>query len=144
MLGTREPGFGVNNFGGPLVYNESQSIAMQLVMVLLNRPGYMPSMPRMGMNIQEMLHSFYDEISEIALKAELEYQCPKFSQYVSDGVFSCQKIIINGQPGLLIAIPVTIESVSYRLVFNFRNTPEGEVVYDFYYDNNDDSAMYYQ
>lgn len=138
----REPEFGVNNFGKAKLQTETESMGKTLFMILMNKPGFMPSIPLCGMDVHSMLYSFYDEIDTNALLIEIGKQCPALSTYIANNTLQCKKMIINERPALVFVMLYTIEGVSNRLIFTFRSTPEGEVVYDYHFNDNDDSESY--
>ena len=51
-------------------------------------------------------------------------------------------MVINERPMLVFGMEYTINKVSNRLIFTFRTTPEGEVVYDYHFNDDDDSELY--
>ena len=138
----REPVFGVDNFGNAKLQTVTQSIAMALFTVLMNKPGFLPSLPTAGMDIHTMLYSFYDEIDTDSILNEIGRQCPAFQDYIANNTLQCKKMVINEQPTLVFGMKYTINRVSNRLIFTFRATPEGEVVYDYHFNDNDDSELY--
>lgn len=138
----REPVFGVNSFAKPKLLTVTQSMGMALYTVLMNRPGFLPSMPNCGMDIHTMLYSFFDEIDTDSLLTEIGNQCPALQDYITNNTLQCKKTVINEQPALVFGMSYTVEGVTNRLVFTFRTTPEGEVIYDYYFNENDDSELY--
>ena len=138
----KEPVFGVNNFGKAKLQTETESIAKALFVVLMNKPGFMPSMPLCGMDIRSMLYSYYDQIDPDNLLIEIANQCPALQTYISNKTLQCKKMIINQRPALVFGMQYTVNGVSNRLIFTFRSTPEGEVVYDYHFNENDDSELY--
>ena len=138
----KEPVFGVNNFGKAKLQTETESIAKALFVVLMNKPGFMPSMPLCGMDIRSMLYSYYDQIDPDNLLKEIANQCPALQTYISNKTLQCKKMIINQRPALVFGMQYTVNGVSNRLIFTFRTTPEGEVVYDYHFNENDDSELY--
>lgn len=138
----REPVFGVNNFGKPKLQTVTQSIGMALFTILMNKPGFLPSMPKCGMDIHTMLYSFYDEIDTDTLLIEIGNQCPALRDYITNNTLQCRKMVINERPSLVFVMAYTIEGVTNRLVFTFKSTPEGEVVYDYHFNEDDDSESY--
>ena len=138
----KEPVFGVNNFGKAKLQTETESIAKALFVVLMNKPGFMPSIPLCGMDIRSMLYSYYDQIDPDNLLIEIANQCPALQTYISNKTLQCKKMIINQRPALVFGMQYTVNGVSNRLIFTFRTTPEGEVVYDYHFNENDDSELY--
>ena len=138
----REPVFGVDNFGKAKLQTVTESIGMALYTVLMNKPGFLPSLPTAGMDIYTMLYSFYDAIDTKSILYEIGRQCPAFEDYIANNKLQCKKMVINEQPMLVFGMQYTINKVSNRLIFTFRTTPEGEVVYDYHFNDDDDSELY--
>ena len=57
-----EPAFGLDSFGKPLVYEDWQAVARSIIIVLLGKPGFYPSIPQLGMHIQDLLYERLDDI----------------------------------------------------------------------------------
>ena len=64
-----DPQFGLNSFNQAKYSNETETISHAVLNLLFGKPGFFPSMPRLGINIQDTLYMFWDEISPIEIKA---------------------------------------------------------------------------
>ena len=64
----RDVGFGLNDFQEMQVYSEGESIARYLSNILLMRPGNLPGLPHIGLNIRELLYCNMGEIDSQDLK----------------------------------------------------------------------------
>ena len=51
----RDVGFGLNDFQEMQVYSEGESIARYLSNILLMRPGNLPGLPHIGLNIKDFV-----------------------------------------------------------------------------------------
>lgn len=115
-----DPAFGLNDFGKPKMYSETQTLANNILTVLFGKPGSFPSMPELGMNIQNTLYNHYDDFDEESVKSELTDQCSYFSDVISSGEFDIIKSSTTDKDGLekpliLFIIPTVIKDVSNRL-----------------------------
>ncbi len=60
-MGRIDQSFGVDAFNRAKYKNETETIATAILNLLFAKPGYFPSMPDLGINIQNILYSFWDE-----------------------------------------------------------------------------------
>lgn len=131
-----DPAFGVNNFGKPKMYNETQTVANTILSILFGKPGSIPSMPELGMYIQGQLFNFFDDINADALKNQLAEQCGYLDVYIQSEEFDIIKETIEhpvtGEKSdiLLIVLPTQIEDVSKRFVIGMEKRGDS-VVYNF-------------
>ena len=124
-----DPAFGKNSFNKPKFYNESQTIANNIMTILLGRPGFYPSMPELGMDIRNLLYKPLDEINPDAIKAKLVQQCSQFMTAVRNGTFDVQIIAYKNRPMIIFIIPVTVDRTDKRLAIGVTTNQEGHVMY---------------
>lgn len=96
--------FELNEFGQPRIRSEIEMIKDVLLFVLFAKPGQYPSLPMIGIDIQSMLYSFYDEINCADLQNQIIEQCAALGTFFSDGTIAIRKTIYRGHPSLLINI----------------------------------------
>jgi hypothetical protein len=103
-----EPAFGLDNFGKPLVYEDWEAIAKAILIVLFGRPGFYPSIPQLGIHIQDYTYKRMDEIDVDVLKAQIAYQLPFISALLdsNDLQISKTRMIGTNDQALLIAVPM--------------------------------------
>lgn len=133
-----EPSFGVDTFNEAKFKNETQTVATDILALLFGKPGYFPSMPELGINIQETLYMFWDELDETALKAQIAAQCEEFSEYIDDGSLDVIKSSYNDQPLLLIVIPVQIQYTKENLAIGVTTDENGNIIYNYVYQENEE------
>lgn len=131
MAKLREPLFGVNNFNEPKIITGNNVLAMTILLILFGKPGCYPSLPSLGMNIQQYLYSMYDEINVDAIKAILVTQCSMLSNAINSDVIEVFKTINNGNPLLVIKIPIVSSSDSDTLVLGVTTNDNDSVVYNY-------------
>ena len=131
-----DPAFGINNFGKPKMYNETQTVANNILAMLFGKPGSIPSMPELGLYIQGQLFEFFDDINTDSLKNSLVEQCRYFDTYVQSEEFDIIKNTItnpvNGETSdiLLIILPTQIQNTSKHFAIGMQKKGDG-VVYNF-------------
>ncbi len=125
-----EPVFGLNNFKKPKYLNESETIENNILALLFGRPGYFPSMPDLGMNIPEMMYSFWDEINVESIKANIIVQCSAFGEFVINGSLDIIKSTYNNQPLLLISLPIVTKNKENVLNIGITLNKNGNIAYN--------------
>lgn len=127
----REPAFGLDNFGKPKVLKNTEAFATTVLMILFGKPGFLPSLPDVGMSIQQYSNTFFDEIDTDSLKAQLVYQCSLVSEYIDASSLDIRKVM-NGDEGvLLFVIPMEQYIPNNNLVIGIQTNIEGGVTYNF-------------
>jgi hypothetical protein len=96
--------FELNEFKEPKLSSEIEVVKNALLTILFSKPGQYPSLPTIGLDIQNMLYSFYDEIDVDKLKQQILDQCSALGAYFSDGSIGIKKMIYQNKPSLLIYI----------------------------------------
>lgn len=96
--------FEMNEFGQPRIRSEIELIKDVVLYVLFSKPGQYPSLPHIGMDIQSLLYSFYDEIDEDDLKDQMITQCNALGVHFDQGTINFKKVKYRKQPSLLIHI----------------------------------------
>ena len=129
-----EPSFGINSFNRAKYKNESETIANAFLNLLFGKPGYFPSMPNLGLDIQSKLYSFWDELDTDVLKASIVSQCTAFKEYINDNSLDIIKSSYNNQPLLLIVIPIEIDMSKSNLVIGITIDGSNSIVYNYQFD----------
>lgn len=117
--------FELNEFNNPRIRSEIETVKNIILTILFMKPGQYPSLPQIGIDIESMLYSFYDEINTEDLKQKIIVQCEALGVFFNKGNIGILKTKYKGQPALLIHI-------------------EGEEIYPSGYkkDNNRDTKKY--
>ena len=114
--------FELDEFSKPKVCSESETIKNALMFILFSKPGQYPSIPFLGLNIQEMLYSYYDEFTETELEEKLITQCNALGPYFQSGDVAVKKMMYRNMPSLIIHVSTTMGDVSVaKHVENYRN-----------------------
>lgn len=130
-----DPTFGVNSFNQAKYRNETETIANSILNLLFGKPGFFPSMPNLGMNLQEILYSFWDEISTDRIKAEISAQCMVFKEYISNGSLDVIKSSYMDKPLLLVTIPVQIKNAPEALTVGVTQDSNGNTIYNYVFNS---------
>lgn len=96
--------FELNEFNEPRIRSEVETIKDVLLFVLFSKPGMYPSLPQIGLNINDLLYSFYDELDVDSLKSKITEQCSMLGSYISSGNIQIQKTRYRNQPSLIIQV----------------------------------------
>lgn len=98
--------FELDQFGKPKLCSEAESVKNALMFILFSKPGNYPSIPKLGLDIRQLLYSYYDEIDEQDLETRLTDQCAALSEYFQTGSLAVRKLIYRKMPSLIIYIRV--------------------------------------
>lgn len=126
-----EPVFGVNDFNEPKVLKDYDAIAVSVLLILFGKPGCYPSIPQLGMNIQQYLYSFYDELDVDSIRASLVYQCTLLSSTIDSNNIVVSKQIVDDNPLLIIQIPINYRRDQNQLVIGVTTNSNGSVSYNY-------------
>ena len=106
----REPVFDLDDFKRPKLLEQWHGMVFVILVVLFGKPGFYPSIPELGMNIQQYRNKLMDSIDEEALKANLVYQCSKLKDDLLNDGLEVTKHYIQNQGAIMISIPIIKES----------------------------------
>lgn len=115
----------LNEFGQPRIRSEIELIVDIVLFVLFAKPGNYPSIPWIGLDINTMLYSFYDEIDENDLKTKIIQQCNALGVFFDNDIINIKKTMYKKQPSLFIHIN---GKASYPDGY-MKNTENGEETY---------------
>ena len=127
------PTMGVNAFGKPKVLSDMESIVNDLMMILLGKPGFYPSIPTLGMNISQYLYQFDDTISIEDIKTKLSQQCNDFSELIDSEDIEIVMEEYNGRVIMIFVLPM-IDDVSgdtETLTMAVTTNDAGLIVYNY-------------
>ena len=96
--------FELDPFGNPRVVSEIEMMKNIVMFVLFSKPGQYPSLPDIGLDIESMLYSFFDEIDTAGLRNQIVSQCNALGWYFERGNINIRKVRYRGKPSLMIHI----------------------------------------
>lgn len=116
-----EVDFGLDDFGSQKILSPKESVAQLLFNLLFMRPGQMPSMPNIGINIKKYLYQFEEDLDVNSLRAEISQQCSEIMPYLNTSNMALTVQEYQGHPLLLLVLPITIDDESSTLIAGFQN-----------------------
>ena len=126
-----DPTFATNDFSVVKYLNQSETIAMNILTILFGKPGFYPTLPTLGMNIQSLLYNFNDEINISAIKTKLVSQCAAFYDAVREETFDMRFVNKSGQEYLLIILPVITVSKKNVLTIGITLSNDKSAIYNY-------------
>ena len=130
-LEQQNPSFALNDFDEVKLYTSDESIVRDLLLLLFGKPGFYPSQPTLGMNIQQYLYQFEDSIDTAAIKVDLEMQWSEFLLLVESGDIDVQVDNWNGRPLLVFILPTIHNTSDAQLVLGVTVLENGEMQFNF-------------
>ena len=134
-LEQQNPSFALNDFDEVKLYTSDESIVRDLLLLLFGKPGFYPSQPTLGMNIQQYLYQFEDSIDTAAIKVDLAMQCSEFLPLVESGDIDVQVDKWNGRPLLVFILPTIHNTSDAQLVLGVSVLENGEMQVNFVIDD---------
>ena len=127
------PVFGINSFNKPKKMSPKESYIMDIMMLLFGKPGFYPSIPRLGINISKFLYQFDDEIDVDFIKTELITQCEDLSIVVDTNDFEIVQTEYEGNLMLVLVMPVINDKEDERhlLTIGITTNENKEIVFNF-------------
>lgn len=125
------PTFGTNDFHRPKFLSKKESYVVDVLMILFGKPGFYPSMPSLGMNIQRLLYMFEDDINTESLKIELEDQCSEFADEIDSGNLDIVTVTHKGRLMLIFILPIINDTNEIQLSLGVTTNAKGEIIYNF-------------
>lgn len=96
--------FEMNEFNQPKLKSEIELVKDVILYILFSKPGQYPSLPDIGLDIQSILYSFFDELDAEDLKAKLRDQCEALGVFLNNGSIEIKKTRYKDRPSLIIGI----------------------------------------
>lgn len=107
----RDVGLIKDDFQKSTIYNRHQSLVNYILNILLMKPGNLPTMPEMGVNITKYIKNNMSEILDPAqLQGLIASNCKDMLPFIDESrIFVANDIIHNGRSYLIISIPLMEE-----------------------------------
>ena len=136
----RDVGLDKDNFQKSKIFNETDSLINYILNILLMRPGNMPSMPELGVNIgQYVQSSMQSKLDTELLKGLITSSCEDLLPYLtSDDLFVGIAQDEYGKDVLLIKIPLVVDYDSQKqkdIYYAFYRNELNELEFSFLMDN---------
>lgn len=129
----KEIDFGINNIGKANVKTEVKSIADDILHLLVMRPGDIPNMPHLGIDIETYLYELGENIRANDLKDILYNQCNELFGVLALGdVKIFDQTLNDGSSVLVIYIPIIIDNVQEdAAIYAFNKTKDMEISFKY-------------
>ena len=136
----RDIGFDKDNFQKSRIFNETDSLINYILNILLMRPGNMPSMPEIGVNIGQYIQpSMQKKLDTEFIKGLIVSNCDAILPYLvsEELIVSIVRDSLN-RDVLLIKIPLVVENeakVEKDVYYAFYRNELNELEFNFLVDD---------
>lgn len=135
-----ELNFGIDAFGKQATMTQAESIAQMLVNLFLMRPGQLPSLPHIGINIRQYMYKFEDELDVTYIKNQISSQCPDLMQYIDLPNMQLILVPYKNDSILYLFVPLTLavaENTAISIGFK-KSSTNNEITFNYKINNNID------
>lgn len=126
-----DPTFSINDYNEPKMLSGKETYVNNIMMLLFGKPGFYPSIPSIGMDIQQYLYRFEDEINTEDIKSKLSVQCRDFLPEIQNGEFDVVLTTYNDRVLLIFKLPIIDDTNNGDLVLGVTTNTAGEMIYNF-------------
>ena len=127
----REVGFGPDAFENPTTHDALKSLGLLIYRIFVMKPGTLPSMPNIGIDIRKYMYRPEGSINKDELRNKIFANCADLLYFMGVGDILIDEVPVNGQLTLVVAIMATISQEEYALLIALRKGLENEVTYSF-------------
>lgn len=133
-----DPTFTINDYNKPKMLSTLETYVNNILILLFGKPGFYPSIPSIGLNIQQYLYKFEDDINPEEIKNQLVSQCKDFLPEVNNGDFDVITTVYNDRTLLIFKLPVITDTKAYAVAIGVTTNVKGEIIYNFVESNESD------
>lgn len=136
----RDVGLGKDNFQKSTIFNETDSLVNYILNILLMRPGNMPSMPEIGVNIGQYIQpNMQKELDSELIKGLIVNNCEDLLPYLT-----ADEIVVTitrdgyGRDVLIIKLPILLDEgskVEQDIYYAFYRNELNELEFNFLIDD---------
>lgn len=130
-MGYVDPTFSLNNFNRPKVLSKMETYVNNFLMLLFGKPGFYPSIPEIGMDIEQYLYQFEDDINTDEIKTKLVKQCEEFLPEIQSGTFNVLKSTYKNNTLLVFVMPIIDDTQTHSVAIGITRNTKGELIYKF-------------
>ena len=120
----RELDFGLDHFGNQKILSLDDSIAQMVLNILFLRPGQIPSLPYIGVNIEKYLYRFEEELDVQELLTEIRNQCSPLMGYIDIDAMYMAVIEYENYPLLVLNIPLRTGTDNADILIGFKKNDD--------------------
>lgn len=124
------PTFAVNDYQKPKYLSERESKIFDILMVLFGKPGFYPSIPTLGMNIQQYLYMFEDEVSAEAIKSKLVEQCEDFDNDINTEELDVITTVYKERLMIIFILPLINDTNKVSVALGVTTNTAGEIIFN--------------
>ena len=132
-----ELNFGLDSFGKQSVMTQAQTIAQMLVNLFLMRPGQLPSLPHIGINIRQYMYKFEDEIDVSYIRSQISSQCSDLLSYIDLPNMQLILFPYKNESILYLFVPLSVavaENTALSIGFK-KNNKNNEITFNYKVNN---------
>ncbi len=130
-----EVDFGVNNFQQPKVLNAKDSIAQIILNLFMMRPGSMPSLPDIGINIGSYLYMLEGDVDLEEIKTKIFSQCTDLLSFLSIGDIKIFFAPYQGQSMLVVVLPIQgLDDDEQMLLMGFTKDQNNGLLFNYQFE----------
>lgn len=111
--------FGLDSFQKPKVLSDVESVAQYILNILVWKPGNLPGLPHIGVNIQEMLYTYVDDFQPEVLKTKIEDQCNELMPHLLSSNIVLAPVEYDGKEFFVLIIPVVVDGTEHNISYAF-------------------------
>lgn len=115
-----ELNFGLDNFGKQKTLTKAQTVAQMLINLLLMKPGQIPSLPHIGINIKQYLYKFKEDIDLSFIKNQIAEQCVSIVPYIDMNNMKLLVVPYEKESILYIYAPLSVLVEEEALIIGFK------------------------
>jgi len=122
--------FGLNNFGKQKTLPLAETIGQLVLDILLLKPGQLPSLPHIGMDIKQYLYKFEEDISSEYIISQLQSQCSELSTYIDTNSFQVLVFPVDKENILFISMKLTslVSEEPKELLIGFKKPSNSDKI----------------
>lgn len=134
----KELDFGLDNFQQQKILSNNDSVARVLLNLFLMKPGNMPSLPHIGINIKEYLYKMNNQLDPDELKDKIYNQCSELIPYLALGAVKIFATNYKGKDLLIISVPIQNMSANTAdsVLYGFSKDDTENVVFNYQFEDN--------
>lgn len=127
----KEVGFGPDNFEKAYTQDPLQSLGSIIYRMFVMKPGTLPSLPKVGIDIRQYMYRPEGTIDFDELRNRIFANCSDLLHFMTVGDILIDEVKVKGQLTLVVVIKASINQSDYALFVAMRKGTENEVLYSF-------------
>lgn len=129
-----EVGFGKDNFSKPKVLSKKDSIVQIIKHILFLKPGQLPSLPFIGVDIMRYINPMIDDDDLQNISERIVAQCYTVAPHLDISGVIVRSMMYKERPVLVIVIPINVDDESETLMMGVSKDTNGRVLFNYEFD----------